>query len=105
MARPAPLVAPVTLEDLRARREEILRIAERCRATNVRVFGSVARGEATSESDIDFLIDSLPGHSLFDRAGLLQDLRDLLGVPVDVGAADELRERIRSYVMADAVAL
>jgi len=105
VARPAALVAPVTLADLRARREEILRIAAENRATNVRVFGSVARGEATAESDIDFLIDSLPGHSLFDRAGLKHDLQDLLGVRVDVGAADELRERIRPYVLADAVEL
>ena len=105
MSRPGPLVAPVTLEELRARREEILAIVEAHRATNVRVFGSVARGEATAKSDVDFLIDSLPGHTLLDRAAIMQDLEELLGVPVDVGAANELRDRVRPHALADAVSL
>lgn len=105
MARPAPPAAPVTLDDLRARREEIVRIVEAHRATNVRVFGSVARGEATPASDVDFLIDALPGHTPGDRLAIADALEALLGVRVDVGAADELRERARPYVLADAVDL
>lgn len=109
MARPAPLAAPVrapvTLEDLRARRDEITRIVEAHRATNVRVFGSVARGEATAASDVDFLIDALPGHTFGDREAIADELEALLGVPVDVSAAAALRERARRYVLADAVDL
>ena len=103
--RPAPLAAPVTLDDLRARRDEITRIVEAHRATNVRVFGSVARGEATAASDVDLLIDALPGHTFGDRLAIADELQALLGVSVDVGAADELRERARPYVLADAVEL
>lgn len=105
MARPAALVAPVTLDDLRARRAEILRLVEQHRATNVRVFGSVARGEATEQSDVDFLIDSLPGHTLIDRVAIRQDLQDMLGVPVDVVGAPDLGVRIRAHVLAQAIDL
>jgi predicted nucleotidyltransferase len=74
----------LTLEELRERREEILRIAAARGATNVRVFGSVARGEAGPESDVDFLVDLAPERTLFDLSGLILDLGDALGRKVDV---------------------
>lgn len=74
----------LTLEDLRTRRDEILRIAAARGAHNVRVFGSVARGEAGPESDVDFLIDLEQGRTLFDLSSLILDLEDALGSKVDV---------------------
>lgn len=71
-------------ELLREKREEILKIAAKHGARNVRVFGSVARGEANEQSDVDFLVDMEPGRSLLDMGGLLMDLRGLLGRNVDV---------------------
>ena len=61
-------------ELLQEKREDILRIATRRGASNVRVFGSVARGDADPKSDIDLLVDLEPGRSLFDLGGLLMDL-------------------------------
>jgi uncharacterized protein len=92
-------------ELLQSNREEILRIAARYGASNVRVFGSVARGEADEQSDIDFLVNLEPGRSLFDLGGLLADLEDLLGCDVDVVTEDGLRERIRNRVLKEAVIL
>jgi len=66
------------------RREEILRIAARYGAYNVRIFGSVARGEADEASDIDFLVDMESGRSLLDLGGLQMELEALLGCRVDV---------------------
>ena len=93
---------PPTLEELRARRDEILEIAASCGARNVRVFGSVARGDADGWSDVDFLVEMEPGRSLFDMGELLMDLQDLLGVEVDVVTEKGLRERIRPRVLAEA---
>jgi uncharacterized protein len=96
----------MTLQDMRAtRRDEILRVARRHGATRVRVFGSVARGQADSDSDVDFLVDMEPGRSLFDIAALLLELRDLLGCEVDVVTERGLRPRIRDRVLAEAVPL
>ncbi len=92
-------------ELLRAKREDILRIAAKYGASNVRVFGSVARGEADAESDIDLLVNMEPGRSLFDLGGLLVDLEELLGCNVDVVTEDGLRERIRERVLKEAVVL
>ena len=92
-------------EILKQRREEILRIAAKHGARNIRVFGSVARGEADEKSDIDFLVEFEPGRSLFDHAGLLVDLQKLLGCRVDVVTQKGLRERIRARVLREAVAL
>jgi hypothetical protein len=88
---------------LRQKRNNILEIAARYGAENVRVFGSVARGEAGTGSDIDFLVEMKPGRSLMDLGGLLMDLRDLLGVGVDVVTENGLRERIRQHVLDEAV--
>jgi predicted nucleotidyltransferase len=92
-------------EVLKAQREEILRIAARHGAFNVRVFGSVARGDADHESDVDFLVDLELGRSLLDLGGLLMDLQDLLGRNVDVVTERGLRHRIRDRVLGEAVPL
>jgi uncharacterized protein len=73
-----------TLEALRRRRTELLQIAATHGASNVRVFGSVARGEARTDSDVDFLVDLEPGRSLFDLSGLILDLGEAIGREVDV---------------------
>lgn len=92
-------------EVLKVKREEILRLAARHGARNVRVFGSVARGEADAESDVDVLVDMEPGRSLLDMGGLLMDLQDLLGCRVDVVSERGLRERIRERVLQEAIPL
>src|SRR5439155_6803112 len=74
----------VTLDELRERRHEILEIAGRHGASNIRVFGSVARGDADERSDVDFVVDLEQGRSLFDLGALLMDLQDALGCEVDV---------------------
>lgn len=93
---------PPTLAELRLRRAEILELAECHGARNVRVFGSVARGDADPASDVDFLVDMDKGRSLFDMGGLLMDLQDALGCQVDVVNEKGLRERIRPRVLAEA---
>jgi predicted nucleotidyltransferase len=96
----------VTLDKLlHEKREDILRIASKRGAYNVRVFGSVARGEADQKSDIDLLVDLEPGRSIFDLGGLLMDLQDLLGHKVDIVTERGLRERIRERVLKEAVPL
>ena len=95
--------APPSLEALRRRRAEVLAVCARHGASNVRVFGSVVRGQQDDESDLDLLVDLEPGRSLFDLGGLLVELEDLLGCPVDV--MTEVRERIRGRVLAEAVPL
>ncbi|MFH1745888.1 MAG: nucleotidyltransferase family protein [Planctomycetota bacterium] len=88
---------------LKEHRDEILRIAANYGARNVRVFGSVARGEADAKSDIDLLVDLDPGRSLLDLGGLLMDLQTLLGRPVDIVTEKGLRQRIRDAVLREAV--
>ena len=90
---------------LRSKRQEILKVAARHGARRLRVFGSVARGQATPGSDVDFLVEMEPGRSLFDLGGLLMDLQDLLGCPVDVVTEKGLRARIRDRVLREAVPL
>jgi len=90
---------------LTQKHDEILRIAARHGAKNIRVFGSVARGDADAASDVDVLVDMEPGRSLLDMGGLLMDLQDLLGCSVDVVTERGLRPRIRDRVLAEAVPL
>jgi hypothetical protein len=89
-------------ELLGSKREQILRLAEKYGARNVRVFGSVVRGEAGPGSDIDLLIDLEAGRSLLEHAALLLELEDLLGRKVDVVTERGLRPRVRDRVLSEA---
>ncbi|MFQ5881506.1 MAG: nucleotidyltransferase family protein [Candidatus Methylomirabilales bacterium] len=92
-------------ELLKSKRDEIIRIAAKHGAYNVRVFGSIARDEADEGSDIDILVDLEPGRSLLDLGGLWWELNELLGRRVDVVAEKGLRERIRDRVLKEAMPL
>ena len=87
---------------LRGKREEILRIAAKHGARNVRVFGSAARGEASDGSDLDLLVEMEPGRSLLDLAALRNDLMDLLGREVDVVTEDSLYWLLRRKILREA---
>jgi len=94
----------MTTEQLvKRKREEILRVSAQHGARNVRIFGSVARGEADEASDIDFLVEMEPGRSLLDLGGLQVELESLLGRHVDVVTVRGLKARIRSTVLREAV--
>jgi hypothetical protein len=96
----------MTLDELRrSKRDEILRIATKHGASNVRVFGSLARGEHSPSSDIDILVDMDPDRSLMDLGGLLMELQEVLQVRVDVATEDMLRPKVREGAMRDAVPL
>ena len=92
-------------ELLQEKRAEILKIAAQYGASNVRIFGSVARGKATADSDIDFLMDIQAGRSLLNRIALIQDLEDLLGRKVDVAKPEILHECIREQILKEAIPL
>ena len=92
-------------EVLKAKRDEILRLASLHGARNVRVFGSVARGEAGPSSDVDFLVEMQEGRSVFDLVGFWQDLEALLGRKVDVVEPEGLHWFIRDKVLEEAVPL
>jgi len=94
-----------TLEDLRRRRRLILRLATLSRLEGVRVTGSVARGDATADSDIDLIVDPQFGASLLDLAQFADDLEQLLGRPVDVLSARALDPVTDAALLADAVPL
>lgn len=95
-----PLAKPIE-----EHRDKILAIARRHGALKVRVFGSMARGEATSSSDVDFLVDLEEGRDLFDLGAMLMDLQDLLGRQVDTVTEQALHPRIREKVIQEAVPL
>jgi predicted nucleotidyltransferase len=97
--------AQIDLRRLRARREEILRHAADHGARNVRVFGSVVRGESDASSDVDLLVEMEPGRSLIDLVGLWQDLEDALGTHVDVLSDGGVSPHLRERIYAEAVAL
>jgi len=91
------------LEQLvQTQREQILAIAHKNGAHDVRIFGSVARGDTRPDSDIDFLVNLDAGRSLLDLARLLRELQTLLGHNVDVVTEAGLRPRIRPQVLKDA---
>ena len=87
---------------LNTKRDAILQLAAQHGATNVRVFGSVAHGEAGPQSDVDFLVDLAPGCSLLDRAELLADLKELLGRQVDVVTERSLYWLLRRRIVKEA---
>ncbi|MCT7985212.1 nucleotidyltransferase family protein [Laspinema sp. A4] len=92
-------------ELLQENREKILNIATQHGAYNLRIFGSVARGEEREDSDVDFLVDMESDRNLLDRIGLMQDLQDLLGRKVDVATVKVLRDFCRESILKDAVPL
>jgi len=94
-----------TREDIRGRRDAILEIAGRYGAHDVRIIGSVARGEAKEGSDLDLVVRFEPGRSLLDHGGLIMDLRELLNIRVDVIDEEAMRDRFRNHVMREAIPL
>lgn len=92
-------------ELLAEKREEILAIAAKYGASNLRIFGSVARGEAREDSDIDFLVEIESSRSLLDRIALMQELEDLLMRKVDVVKLENLHQQIYERILKEAVAL
>ena len=93
----------VTIEELiKERREDVLRIAASHGAHSVRIFGSVVRGEARPDSDVDFLVDMDPGRTLLDMGGLVMELREILGREVDVVTERGLKARIRDRIIKEA---
>jgi uncharacterized protein len=88
----------LTFEQLRDKREALIALADQCKAENVRVFGSVARGEANEKSDVDLLVHFRQGASLFDLIDLKEEAEKLLGLDVDVvsdgGLSPYLKDRI-----------
>ncbi len=92
-------------ELLKLKRDEILALAAKAGARNVRVFGSVARGDDREESDLDLLVDWTPQTSLFDVGGLITGLQELPGKRVDVVSPEELHLKFRSRVLAQARSL
>ncbi len=92
-------------ELLRVHRDEILSVAKRRRVENVRVFGSVARGDAGATSDIDLLVDLAPQASLLDLSGFAGEVEALLGVQVDVVPVRSIRAEIRDRVLREALPL
>ncbi len=92
-------------EILQNHRDEILQLAAKYGAYNVRIFGSVARGEADADSDIYFLVEMESGKTLFDLGGLLMDLQDLLSCRVDIVTEKGLRKRMRERVLPEAKSL
>ena len=89
-------------ELLKMKREEILRIAAKHGARNVRIFGSVARGDAGPESDLDLLVELEPERSLLDHAALIHELEELLGRRVDVVTENGIYWLLRRRILKEA---
>jgi predicted nucleotidyltransferase len=89
-------------EDLKKKRKQILAVAHKHGAINIRVFGSVVRGEASEKSDIDFLVEAAPKHSPFFPGGLIIDLEELLGCKVDVVEPQALHWYIQERILKEA---
>ena len=92
-------------EVLEKNRQAIRDATKRFNAANPRVFGSVARGEDRPDSDLDILVDALPGTTLFDLGGLLEELQDILGVKVDLVTPGGLPDKIKARVLSEASAI
>lgn len=95
----------ITKETIRQKRDAILEVARRYGAHDVRIFGSVARGDVDEASDLDLIVRFDPGRSLFDHGGLIVDLEELLGVKVDVVSERGMRDRFREQVIKEAIPL
>jgi predicted nucleotidyltransferase len=94
-----------TLKTLQSKRAEILALAVKHGASNVRLFGSVARGEDHEGSDVDFLVDMQETSSLFDLIGLQQDIEKVLGQRVDVLTPDGINRYLRDRILGEAAPL
>lgn len=94
-----------TIEILQAKRQDLLEVAKRHGVTSIRVFGSVARGDDSPESDVDLLVTTGPEVSSWFPAGLVLDLQELLGRRIDVVTENGLNPLLRDQVMAEAIAL
>lgn len=105
LARSSDAAGAELLSAVRARRRDIERIAAAHGVVDVRVFGSVARGDARPDSDVDLLVEMAPGRSLLDMGAFLMDVEQLLGRAVDVITAAGLRSRIRERVLREALPL
>jgi len=92
-------------EVLEKNRQAIRDATKRFNAANPRVFGSVARGEDRADSDLDILVDALPGTTLLDLGGLLEELQDMLGVKVDLVTPGGLPDKIKARVLSEASAI
>ncbi len=92
-------------EMLQQQKASILEIAQHYHAANIRVFGSVVRGEEREDSDIDLLVDFLPGSTLLDQVGLIDALSTTLGRKVDIVSERALNKYLRQRVLQEAVAL
>lgn len=95
-----PLVKPSTV--LQAKRAAIRETASRFAVMNPRIFGSVLHGQDTEGSDLDLLVDALPGTTLFDLGGLQIELEELLGIPVDLLTPGDLPKKFRDQILAEA---
>ena len=93
------------LDQIRLKKESIVNIAKKYGISNIRIFGSVARKEETSKSDVDFLIDLEPGRSAFDMGGFLIDIQDMLNCRVDLVTEKGINPRIKEYILKDLVNL
>lgn len=95
----------ITFDMLLAKREEIIALAAKHKAEHVRVFGSVARGDANENSDVDLLVSFAPGASLFDLIHLQEDAEHLIGVPVDVVSERGLPPFLEDRILREAIPL
>lgn len=94
-----------TYDSLQRDKKDILQIAQRCWAENLRLFGSVARGDDHEESDIDLLVDFLPGSTLLDQITLIEELSEKLERKVDVVSSRALNKDLRQIILNDARSL
>ena len=94
-----------SLELIKSRKKEILELADKYGVCNVRIFGSVARGEANGNSDIDILVDFKGKTSLFQLGGLWMELNDLLKVRTEVFTSGLLKENVKENALREAIAL
>ena len=97
----APSLGCVAMKPSSEKHRAVCAAASRYRVANPRVFGSVALGTDRSDSDLDVLVDALPGTTLFDLGGLQEELETLLGVPVDLLTPEDLPEKFRAQVLKD----
>ena len=95
----------IHLDDVRRERGTILQLAARYGIRRIRIFGSVARGQAGPDSDLDVLVDFDPGRSLLDQVGFEQDLQALLGCPVEVVAEGGLSPYLERRILREAIPL